>query len=330
MIQNLINHISLVVDKSGSMSGKPVVKVFDTELKRLKQRSVELGQETRISIYLFDDHIECLTFDMDVMRFETLTGHYRLGGSTALIDATLKSIEDHKKLPVMYGDHAFLQYVLTDGQENASKKGRFELSGELALLPDNWTTACLVPNPVGVSEAKKFGFPAESIAIWDAVSSAGLEKAGKQFSTAMDNYMTMRASGVRGTKSFFTMDSSGITRSAASAQLVTLKPSEYTLLRVNKEGPIREYIESWKIPYVIGSAYYQPTKKVKIQDHKNLLIQDVKNGKVYEGDNLRQLLGLPDQTVEVDPGQHKDWRVFVQSTSVNRKLFPNTYVLVRN
>ncbi len=39
MIQNLINHIGLIVDKSGSMSGQPVVRVFDAELKALKQRS---------------------------------------------------------------------------------------------------------------------------------------------------------------------------------------------------------------------------------------------------------------------------------------------------
>jgi hypothetical protein len=326
-IQHYINHISLVVDRSGSMTGQPVVRVFDKELEYLKQRSVELNQETRISIYLFDDKIEVLAFDMDVMRFKTLQGHYTNRGQTALMDAVYQSIREHRELPEIHGDHAFLQYVITDGQENASRNiYASDLNLEIKRLPENWTTAILVPDARGKFEAKKFGFEEESIAIWETAASNAFEKVGRQFSTTIDNYMSMRSSGIRGTKSLFTLDPTNIRKT----DLVEVPATRYKIIPVHRETPIREWVETWtKEPYRLGSSYYQPTKPVEIQDYKNILVQDAKTGRVYEGQNLRQLLGLPHNTVKVAPAAHPDWRIFVQSTSVNRKLYPNTFVLVR-
>lgn len=324
MLQHLINHVSLVVDKSGSMTGKPVVKVFDAALERLKQRSIDLNQETRISIYLFNDTIECLTFDMDVMRFTTLEGHYRANGNTALISATLKSIFDHEQLPEMYGDHAHLQYVITDGENNVNNEMAPVLARTLKALKENWTIACLVPSALGKHEAKKFGFPEDSIAIWDT-SAVGLERVGQQFTATMDTYMSMRSSGIRSTKSLFTLNVDALKRNA----LTPLNARDYEIHPVFQDAVIKDWVELFtKKPYRLGSTYYMPTKKVKIQGHKTILVQEVKTGNVYEGDDLRGMLGLPAQTVDVDPVDHAKWRIFVQSTSSNRKLFANTFVLV--
>lgn len=326
-LQHYINHVSLVVDRSGSMGGQPVVKVFDKELNHLKQRSVELNQETRISIYLFDDRIECLTFDMDVMRFNTLQGHWNVRGMTAMLDAVHTSIKDHQKLPELYGDHAFLTYVITDGQENASRiADSHTMKALLASLPENWTTACLVPDIRGKHEAKKFGFDEEAIAIWDTSSPTGFEKVGQQFSRGMDQFMTMRAQGVRGTKSFFaTLDTSKL-----KAGQMKEAQGQFEVFKVDSDIAIKEAVESYTgRNYVLGAAFYQPVKKVKIQDHKDIYVQDVHSGKVYTGANIRQLLGLPAGTAMVEPGDHKNWRVFVQSTSVNRKLFAGNHVLLK-
>jgi hypothetical protein len=324
----------MIVDKSGSMQNQPVDKVFDIQLERLKQRSIDLNQETRISIYLFDTSIECLAFDMDVMRFKSLRGFWHPSGSTAMLDAIGQSVRDHKMLPQQYGNHAFLQIVITDGEENAS---RIEKPGTISTLlrglPDNWTTGVFVPDANGVAEAKRFGIDKDSIAVWNTTAHNAMETVGKQFSDVVDNYMTMRSTGTRGTKSLFTLDTSALNKKTAKAILDELPVAEYDILPVRtrevKGVPIKEFVEQWQKSYRLGSAYYQPTKKVKIQDHKQVLIQNIKDGRVYEGSNLRQLLGLPNQTVEVDPGQHKDWRIFVQSTSTNRKLFNDTFLLVR-
>lgn len=330
-LQHLINHIALVVDKSGSMSShqRKVVEVFDRELNSLKQRSVDAHQETRISIYLFDDTIDVLTFDMDVMRFTSLRDYYKIGNSTALLDATGQAIEDHKKLPELYGDHAFLMYVITDGQENRSTKYNSDrISALLNGLPDNWTKAILVPDQHGVNAAMRYGFNAGSISIWNTTSSNALDSVGLQFNTVTSNFMTMRSTGVRGTKSLFTLDASKI--ATTPQELAEVNPQAYDIFPVRAETPIKEFVESWtKAKYRLGSAYYEPTKTVKIQDYKHILVQNTKTGKVYDGANLRRLLGLPDYTAEVNPLNDRDWRIFVQSTSANRKLFGGTFVLVR-
>lgn len=328
-LQHLINHISLVVDKSASMRSHSakVVEVFDRELNNLKQRSVDAHQETRISIYLFDDYIEVLTFDMDVMRFTSLKDYYKIGGNTALIDATLQAIEDNRKLPELYGDHAFLLYVITDGQENASKKNtRNAIANTLTNLPDNWTTGILVPDNQGVKYAQEFGFNAGSIATWDI--GASFENVGQNFNSVTTSYMDMRSKGIRSTKGLFTLDSSKL--DVVRGNLQELPPYSYEVYPVRNKAAIKSYIESWtKQPYRLGSAYYEPAATVDIQDYKKILVQDVRNGRVYEGSNIRQLLGIPASTAKVNPGQHKDWRIFVQSTSVNRNLLPDTFVLVR-
>lgn len=330
-LQHLINHVSLVVDKSDSMAGhtNKVVEVFDRELNNLKQRSVDENQETRISIYLFSDKIEVLTFDMDVMRFTSLKDYYRTSGMTALLDATAKAIDDNSRLPELYGDHAFLTYVITDGGENASKTiNQSRMQQILGSLKDNWTTAVLVPDKNGETYAQRVGFTAGSIAIWD--TKASFDKVGTQFSSVMNNYLAMRKTGVRGTKNLFELNPANLTKTTVKSALKELPTTEYDVYPVRQVGPIKEFVETWtKNKYRLGSAYYQPTKPVKVQDYKNILIQEAATGKVYEGSNVRQLLGLPDYSVEVNPVNHPQWRMFIQSASVNRKLFPNTFVLVR-
>lgn len=151
-MNNIINHIVFVVDKSGSMASlrDVVVKVFDKQIKYLAERSRVLDQETRVTVYCFDDTPECIIFDKDVLRLPSLAGLYKTSGRTALIDATLLAIDDLSKTHVKYGDHSFLLYVLTDGEENSSSNSRHSIQTVINSLPDNWTVAVLVPNQTGV------------------------------------------------------------------------------------------------------------------------------------------------------------------------------------
>ena len=329
--KRLTNHIALVVDQSGSMSGlaRKVVAVFDGEIAYLRQRSIDLDQETRVSIYLFDSVVENIAFDVDVMRIKSLEGQYRTGGQTALIDATARAIDEMKRIPELHSDHAFLVYVLTDGQENASThKARGTLSGAIAALPDHWTIVVQVPDALGIHEAKKFGFPAGNIQVWDTTSSTGLESAAKSTRSAIDSYMTARATGIRGTRTFFTTDMGGVKAKDVTAQIERLKPAQYSIYGVRKKIAIQPFVESWEKVYVKGSAYYELMKPETIQAYKQVCVQNRKNGKVYGGDNARQLLKLPAFEVRVAPGDHGDWRIFVQSTSLNRWLVPGTQLLV--
>jgi len=330
-MQHFINHIALVIDASASMQhlSNNVVKVFDRELDNLKRRSVELDQETRISIYLFNSNYTCLVFDMDVMRMKSLKEYYHPTGSTALIRTTVKAIEDMRVLPELYGDHAFLVYVITDGEENASKMHPCTLIDAIKNMSDNWTIVCLVPNQNGVYEAKKFGFPIDNIQIWDT-SVKGLEKAGKSFTNAMDNYMHLRSQGIRSTKSFFKTDLTSVTTNDLKMGLIKLNVSHIKTYHLDRPCGSREFvIRETGYSYVKGMVFYQLTKAETIQANKEIIIRDKMSGDYYGGENARRLLCLPFEEIRVHPGQHGNFDVFIQSTAVNRKLQSNTDVILK-
>lgn len=329
-LQHYINHIAFVIDTSGSVHHiiSDIEKVFDQQIAHLKTRSQELDQETRVSIYAFNNNTECLVFDMDVMRIPSLNRQLASGGMTALLDATSLAIKDMESLPQIYGDHAFLVYTLTDGEENASSITTTQFARRVNGLPDNWTLACMVPDANGIHEAKKFGFPKDNLAVWDTTKE-GIVELGNKTKTAMDTYMANRAKGIRSTRTMYSTDLSNVSTKQVQTHLNELDPSLYTILRTNKKDEvIKPFIESWKIPYRIGGAYYELMKTEEIQANKSICIQNRNNGKVYSGTYARSLLKLPNESARVKPGDHGDWRIFVQSTSFNRKLPPQTYVLV--
>ena len=217
--ENYINHVVLVLDASSSMAShtQSLIKVADAQIAHLAQRSKELDQETRVTVYSFADSAKCLIWDMDVLRLPSIATLYKAHGNTALIDATLLAIQDLSMTPEKYGDHSFLVFVLTDGEENRSKSRPTTLATSLTQLADHWTTAVLVPNATGVHEAKKFGFPADNIAVWDTTTKRGLEEAVERISVATDQYMFLRTQGVRGTRSLFSTGADAVNKARPSS-----------------------------------------------------------------------------------------------------------------
>jgi hypothetical protein len=329
-IPNYINHIVLVLDGSGSMYYRTddVVKVADNQIKYLAQRSKELDQETRITVYTFDypDNIQCLIYDKDVLRMPSIAGLYKAYGTTALIDATLLAISDLKMTPEKYGEHSFLVYVLTDGKENDSRAKPGKLAAEIAGLPDHWTLAGFVPDQIGVHEAKKFGFPAENIAVWNTSATDGLAEVGETIRRTSETFMVNRTKGIRGTRSLFKL--SKVSVSEIIGSLTPLPNYLYSLQNVMADGRIDDFFtDRLGMPYKVGTGYYQLMKKETIQPQKQLAIMVNSTGTVYTG-NARQLLGLPDEKVDVKPEDYRDYTIFVQSTSINRKLIKGTRLLV--
>lgn len=333
--QNYITHIALVLDASSSMldgdKHLELIKVVDSQIAHLAQRSKELDQETRVSVYTFAYDTECVIFDKDVLRLPSIKDYYKPYGMTSLIDATLKSQDDLAQTAQMYGDHAFLTYVLTDGKENHSKNSASSLLRRLQGLPENWTVAVLVPDQYGVFEAKRQGFPADNIAVWDAKTTNGVIEVGETIRQATETFMTMRTSGVRGSKSLFSTSLGDLNKNTIkSAKLKALPKNKYKLLDVDEAAPIREWVQGKGISYQLGIAFYQLTKRETIQPQKNIAVYEKKTGKFYAGAEARTALNLPQEEVRVTPDYNPDFEVFVQSTSVNRKLVPNTKLLILN
>lgn len=332
MTNNYINHIALVLDGSGSMSHlkSQVVQIADSQIAYLAQRSKELDQETRITIYGFFDtrDIQCLVYDKDVLRLPSIKSLYKTQGQTPLIDATIKAISDLERTATLYGEHSFLIYVLTDGAENASTNRPDKLKTVLASLPENWTLATFVPNAVGVSEAKKFGFSPDNIQIWDT-SSRGISEVGEVIRRTSDTYLTNRTRGIRGYRNLFTFDSSNLTSRAVQTNLDALHFGQFRLFSVDREGRIDEFVEKQlRRPYRLGEAYYELMVPVKVQPQKQILLYEKRTSKIFKGDQARTLLGLPDYEVKVAPDHNPNYDIFIQSTSVNRKLLKDQRVIV--
>lgn len=324
--QNIINHMGIVIDASSSMHRHrgTVVKVIDNLVKHLAARSTQLTQETRISVWMFADRgtERCIVWDIDVLRMPSIASFYEPYGWTALIDGAMLAINDLKEIPTKYGDHSFLLYVVTDGEENSSRATAGLLHTTISKLDDNWTVAALVPDTRGIHDAKRYGFPAGNIDKWDATTREGIEEFGRRLTTVSDNYMTSRSVGTRGTSSLFSMGSDVLNKqSVRAADLDPLSTNEYTLLVVPHDAVIRNFVQDeMGMTWVIGRGYYQLTKRETIQAQKGIAIVEKKTNRVFTGKHARDLLGLPDMEVRVSPEHNDQFDVFVQSTSVNRKL----------
>lgn len=330
---NIINHIALVLDSSSSMTNiaDSLVKVADAQITYLAQRSRELEQETRISIWTFSywSAIDCVVWDVDVLRLPSIASYYKPYGSTALIDATIKTINDLKEIPERYGDHSFLVYVITDGQENDSKNHSNTLNDYIRNLPDNWTLAALVPNIVGKHEAKRFGFPTGNIETWDATTKSGVEEVGRRIRDTTDSYMAARATGIRSTTGLFSTDLSTVNKTTIKgAGLKALTASKYKLVPVPHDVEIRQFTQDCGFQYIIGQGFYELSKTETIQPQKVIaIVERGPRSKVYVGADARNMIGLPDAEVRVRPDFNPDYAVYVQSTSVNRKLKAGTKYL---
>jgi hypothetical protein len=338
---NYINHIFIVGDMSPSMSRHKAafIKVFDNLVAHLAERSAEMGQETRVSAYLFAEagSERCVIWDKDVLRMPSIAEFYdpQYYGRTALIDATMLAIGDvGTEVSQKYGDHAVFVAAITDGKNNDSRRFRaHDLRQAITSAPVNQTFACFVPDQTGVFEAKSHGFPADNISVWDTTSTAGVERMGKVLRDASDVFMEGRAQGIRGynAKSGYAGGLFKI-RDFSAADVTTalapMAPNTYVLLNVTCDTPIKQFVEAAGMTYAPrdGKAFYQLTKPVKVQSYKDVIVEH--QGRLYTGDEGRQVLGLPDHDVMVQPDHKPGMTIFFQSTSANRKLIGGTRLVV--
>ncbi|MGW7822055.1 vWA domain-containing protein [Streptomyces puniciscabiei] len=340
--QNYINHVALVLDASSSMShlSRKVVEVADQQIAYLARRSRELDQETRVTVYVFADKVKCVIYDKDVLRMPSLEQLYRVGGMTALLAAALKSQRELAQTAQLYGDHSFLTFILTDGQENASHRCPDAPATDPRALveavadmietqEDNWTLAVLVPDQMGRREAMRCGFPKDNVAVWDATSTQGLEEAGQVIRQATEKFMVGRTKGIRGSRAVFSTGAEAVNKDTIKAAgLTPVDPSQYELIPVARDAAIRDWVVECGHTYRTGGAFYQLSKSEKIQAQKQIAVLEKKTDRVYTGPEARALLRLPDVEVRVKPDHNDDFTIFVQSTSVNRKLVPNTRLLL--
>lgn len=343
--KKLVNHIKFVLDKSSSMKqheatvikvAQQIVEALAAEAKHADANKA--AQETRVSIYAFADEVECLVWDTDALRLPSIADIYAAHGNTALMDGTMQAITDGLEIPTKYGDHSFLIYVITDGEENASKRYSAEaLSHQLAILPENWTVGAMVPGIKGIAQAKKYGFSAGNIQVWDASSQQGAEEAGQMILNTVSAYTDNRAKGIRGTRNLFNMNTANVSTATVKAlNVAPMAKGSFKLIPVVSRGGkdakivLKEFItDECGLPFRLGKNFYQLSKVEKIQGDKALALVHKKTNEVYVGYEVREFLGLPDHEVKVGPEKLPEYDIFVQSNSNNRHLVYGTKLLVQ-
>lgn len=346
--QNQIDHIAYVIDASTSMEerAEETITVIDNQTAFLAEMSRQTGRETRVTIYIFSDphNIKCVVFDKDVLRLPSIREFYSPLGWTALLDATGLAIEDLKMTMQKYGDHAFLLFAFTDGQENQSQRHTaHSLSTMIKGLGPNWTVAALVPDVNGKLMARRFGFPDGNISIWNVNSRTGVEEAGETMKAALSAYSGLRSAGGQGTRTLFATDPTAVNAATIkAAKLAPLAQGTYDLISVarikagegtlNKDKQpcweIKAFLEHNGLRFVLGRNFYKMTKQEIIAGDKEIAIREKATNKVFVGAGVRAMIGLSDQKQRVAADRNPDYDIFVQSKSNNRYLFNGDEILV--
>jgi hypothetical protein len=253
-------------------------------------------------------------------------------GGTALRDAIANGIGSTEVLKASDGGPVTkLVMILTDGEENLSRTMSTAMLADLvsrAQATDMYTIAMLVPKNSENAAQRLTGVPIGNIRGWDVESATGAADAGQATSSAVAGYYDSRSKGVTRSTRFF-VDASKITETDV---LKTAKPlTSVKVWRIEKEMVIKDAVESRGYEFREGCGYYELSKGERLRAGRAILLQSRSNMRapLYAGEGLRQLLGIPDGEHLIGEGMLGDWRVYVQSTSFNRKLVRGTLFVYR-
>lgn len=107
-------------------------------------------------------------------------------------------------------------------------------------------------------------------------------------------------------------------------EITPCPPAKYQVLTVDSSMPIKEFVMSKALSFKAGKGFYEFTKSEIIQPNKLVVLMKRDSGDLYEGKKARKLIGLTNESRRYKPSDLKEYRVFIQSTSYNRKLIAGT------
>lgn len=337
---NLIkNYLGIVRDHTGSMRTikEAAAKDYNAMIQSFKTESIVQGQDT--VAYVMQCGIgrparnvfEAQNSSIAVLR-PIQPGHYDVtGDSTPLFDAIYETITALQKVPDYNETNvSFIVMATTDGGDNNSRMSGHKLGEIINSLQksDRWTFVFRVPRNC-VDGLVRLGIPAANILGWDQTE-RGVEVATVETTSAVKRFYAARSAGKTSSSSFYT-DLSNVQAKDVHKKMdnITSEVEVYDVKTKDDGKQIRDFFEEQRNNYLLGQGFYQLTKREKaIQDHKKIVIQNKTSGFYYSGSHARNLLGLPEVgSVAVNPGDHGNFNIFVQSTSVNRKLVAGTKAL---
>lgn len=332
------NYVSFVVDASGSMY--PYTAKMRELLTSMTNSVIanSAGQDTKVRYEFFGSRLENrhdfqtynpLKYPSTDFTKTPVVPEYNPTGNTALNDAIMRTIEKHQRYkPSLLGDVAHLIIILTDGEENDSDTSSTVVAEAIrkAQTTGVYTFAFNAPPRHKNVIARLYEIPAENIREWEQ-SNTGFAETQRINDIGTQTYFTSRKLGSTASTSYYVTDLSSISsKDLNDCDDFTKRLRSYV---VPRECRIDEFVNNVAPPFIRGAAFYQLTKPEKIQQHKQLVIRPKGTQRYYGGNHVKELLGIPlFKDVKVEPGNHANYDLFVQSTSDNRKLVRGSHVLV--
>lgn len=326
-----MNKFMIVFDRSGSMYGifGDAIRSLNENIEQIKKGAASFpDQMSFLGVLAFSDNYEVVR---DVMYAEQVSkvsdNQIRCTGGTALFDAVMAAKRLLQK-PSDPADTSYVVIVITDGEEN---KSRFCLNRDFLKLmrevneSDNWTVSFMLPQGGYKSRfCHSFEVPEGNCSEWET-SVKGLKNVVQTIGSSVYRHYNTRATVASYKKSTsFLVDPDQLTKALVKENLkdLTSKVKWFPVFGNNRQ--IRDVVEdSLGLTYAPGEWYYRLMKSEKIQPYKQILIKDLSNGKFYGGQDARDLLGLPSHEARVAPSKYaQKFEIYVQSTSVNRKVVP--------
>jgi len=337
----LQSHVAFCIDESGSVARiiKPLVEAYNQTVTDIRSAVLDEGQEASMTAMAFGDRVlkhRILYVGQQVQTVKPLSHNdFNPSGMTPLFDSVYRAIKKLEELDDGKPDTSFIISVVTDGEENQSVDPGVPTTVreiEKKTATDRWTFTFLVPNGREDKFSRRFNIPRGNVQGWDTKTERGAKEAFIVSSQAYKGFFKGKSAVGTGKKmssrSFYSDVSEVTVRSARSA--LSEITNQVMFLTAPKDYQIRDLIIDSGQQWIKGAAFYQLVKtEKKVQDYKLVALRVKSSGKVYCGQDARDMLGIGNAvgTVRLVPGDHGKFDVFIQSTSVNRKIPAGTEVM---
>lgn len=332
------NYIGFSRDHSGSMRhiAHNALADYNEQLRTIKGAATDHNQDTIVSVVTMGVGSRGIVgrevVNSNISVLEPLKSYEADANATPMIDSVFELISIMSSVPDANDPEvSFLVMVTTDGAENVSRHRGRELAQKIRDLQgtDRWTFVFRVPKN-GARELARLGITGVNIFEWDQTAH-GVQQSTEANTEAFTEYFKGRSSGMKSTTKFYA-NMSDMSVQDLQKELVDISASVqfFPVTSADNQALIRPFVEAKTGKHMVkGGAFYQLVKtEPKVQANKRIAIRDKITGTVFSGDAARKMLALPSYgTVRLAPDELGDFEVFIQSTSVNRKLDANTQLM---
>lgn len=330
------NYIGFVNDHSGSMASlrSAAMKDYNNTIEAIKNAATAEMMDTIVTVVGLGLNSNHNQLERQVTFSNPHVLHPKKGwptqNSTPLWSAIREIIELHQAMvDIRNNDVSVLITVTTDGE---ATDGHMHTPLQNMMKPlletGRWTFVFRVPKRTSYalqSKIRQLGVSQENILEWETTNE-GMTQASAVTTQAVNAFYRSRATGQTSSNAFY---ANAANVNLAALEDITKKVSLYVVPPEDNGIEIRPFILRHRMEYLKGAAFYQLVKtEARVQPGKQFLIRDRQTGKIFGGKEARKMLNLPDQNnVRLHPGDHLNYDLFVQSSSVNRKLVGGSGVI---